>query len=142
MNTESLRAHAREIFNACLAAADPKRAICRYVSLVGTVLHVADKSYDLDCFEHIYVVGTGKAGALMSQGIEEILADRITCGIVTVKYQHILPTHGRGVGARVLHDQGRQIADLGRHVRRIASSGDVPFGRRNQGAGLWRDLGL
>ena len=128
MNTESLRSHAREIFDAGLLAADPKRAIFRYVSLVGTVLHVADKSYDLNRFEHIYVVGAGKAGALMAQGIEEILADRITCGIVTVKYHHTLPTQRielREAGHPVPDQAGVKNADKMLQLLKTASDKDL-----------------
>lgn len=92
MNTGNIRRHAQEIFQAGLHAVDPKKAIIQQLSLKGSILNVGDRSYDLDAFEHIYVVGAGKAGALMAQAIEEILADRITCGIITVKYQHTLTT--------------------------------------------------
>ena len=92
MSTERLRDHAREIFDAGLQAVDPKKAIFNQLSLKGSILNVGDRVYDLDAFEHIYVVGAGKAGALMAQGIESLLGERISGGIVMVKYDHVLPT--------------------------------------------------
>jgi glycerate 2-kinase len=92
MSTERLRDHARKIFDAGLQAVDPKKAIFNQLSLKGSILNVGGRVYDLDAFEHIYVVGAGKAGALMVQGIESLLGERISGGIVMVKYDHVLPT--------------------------------------------------
>ncbi|OGP72502.1 MAG: glycerate kinase [Deltaproteobacteria bacterium RBG_16_50_11] len=50
-----------------------------------------DKVFDLRKFQRIFLMGTGKASASMAQAIEEIFGDRITKGIVTTKYGHLLP---------------------------------------------------
>ncbi len=53
MSARTLRQHARDIFNAALAAADPSRAVEGHLARI-----------DFDRFQKIYVVGAGKAGRL------------------------------------------------------------------------------
>jgi glycerate-2-kinase len=55
---------------------------------------------------HIYVVGTGKAGASMAQAVEGILGERLTAGHVNVKYDHVLPT-----AVVRIHEAGHPIPD-------------------------------
>jgi hydroxypyruvate reductase len=44
---------------------------------------------NLEKFKHIYIIGAGKATASMAKAIEEMLNDRITEGIINVKYRHL-----------------------------------------------------
>jgi hydroxypyruvate reductase len=73
----NLRRHARAIFRAALAAADPAGAVKRYLSR---------RSFTR--YRHIYVLGAGKAGASMAQAAERVLGRRITAGLINVKYGH------------------------------------------------------
>jgi hydroxypyruvate reductase len=82
---------ALEIFQHGLAAADPKTSIKRHVSLRDNILSVNRKPYSLENFEHVYVVGFGKAAASMASALEDILEDWLTDGLVVVKYQHTAP---------------------------------------------------
>lgn len=50
-----------------------------------------EKIIDLNAFNKIFLIGTGKASASMARTIEEIFGERITKGVVTTKYGHILP---------------------------------------------------
>jgi glycerate 2-kinase len=96
MNPESLstlRTDARHIFDAALLAVDPEKAIHRYVRRTDHMLSVDQQAYDLKAFRHIYVVGAGKAGGLMAAALESILGDRLTGGVVNVKYGHTVPVH-------------------------------------------------
>jgi len=86
-----MRKEAQAIFQAGLSAVEPIAATKRFVKRNGGCLQVAGRCYDLSQYHHIYVVGTGKAGAPMAGAIEEILDRRISSGIVTVKYGHIGP---------------------------------------------------
>ncbi len=74
MNTRTLRRDAVRIFRASLAAADPARAVERYL---------AHHSYE--GYRHIYVVGAGKAAAAMGRAAERVLGRRITAGLLNVK---------------------------------------------------------
>jgi glycerate 2-kinase len=74
-----MRRHARSVFAAALAAADPTDAVVRYLR----------GRRGLDRFRRIYVVGAGKAGASMALGVERVLGRRIARGLVNVKYGHL-----------------------------------------------------
>jgi len=81
--------HAAEIFLAGLQAVAPGAAIRRFCQLDGNTFTVDTHQYDLDLFQKIIVLGAGKAGASMAKAIESIFTDRISAGIITVKYNHI-----------------------------------------------------
>jgi hydroxypyruvate reductase len=72
-----LRKHALSIFEASLATADPADAVARRLKLI-----------DASRFEHIYVIGAGKAAAPMAQAAERIFGRRITGGLINVKDGH------------------------------------------------------
>lgn len=80
-----------EILGAALSAVAPDKAVSKYVSLDGDTLLIDDVTYYLNTFENIYVVGAGKGAAPMAAQLEEILGDRITDGIICVKYDHTVP---------------------------------------------------
>ena len=81
--------HAADIFQAGLRAANPGVALRKFCQLNGEMLKVVDKIYDLSRFDKIFVLGAGKAGASMAKALEEILGDRISTGIIMVKYDHL-----------------------------------------------------
>jgi len=78
MSTRTLRQHARSIFQAALAAADPVDAVVRHL-----------QRHDYSRYRHIYVVGAGKAGASMARAVERVLGRKITSGLLNVKYGHV-----------------------------------------------------
>ncbi|NOZ49831.1 MAG: glycerate kinase [Chloroflexi bacterium] len=80
------------LIQAALQAVDPYGAVRAHLQKQGQFLFVDDKKLNLDNFEHIYVLGAGKAGAPMAQAIEDILGERISGGCVVVKYGHQSPT--------------------------------------------------
>lgn len=71
---------AKQIFEYSVLSVNPYSSIKRQISL-----------NKLEKFENIYIIGAGKATASMAKAIEEILNDKITAGIINVKYQHIQP---------------------------------------------------
>lgn len=87
----SHRQVALRLFGAALKAADPVQAMHRHVVRHGSVLVVGGRSVDLNDYRRIFAVGAGKAGALMAQAMEELLGERLTDGIVIVKYGHLAP---------------------------------------------------
>jgi len=86
------RKRALEVLMTALRAVDPINAIERQVSLVGDVLHIGERTYDLTRHRRIFVVGGGKAGGSMAKAVEGILGDRIADGMVNVKYGYTMPT--------------------------------------------------
>ena len=80
-----------EIFAAGLRGADPEAAIRSRVSRQGNTLIVGDRTYALDDFERVFLIGAGKASALMGQALEELLEDRLTQGLILVKRGYAVP---------------------------------------------------
>jgi hydroxypyruvate reductase len=87
----NLRKHADEIFKHVLSTLDSESLVKKKVSISGSTLLVDQREYNLKDYEHIYVIGGGKACAPMAKTVEEILGDRLEEGIVVVKYGHSLP---------------------------------------------------
>ncbi|GIX49184.1 MAG: hydroxypyruvate reductase [Candidatus Tectimicrobiota bacterium] len=107
MRTEAqLREDSRQIFAAGVAAVDPAAAVRRVLRRQGEQLQVAGKVYDLRRFAHLYVIGAGKAGATMVQGVEAVLGERVHGGAVVVKYGHALP-----VRRVTLYEAGHPLPD-------------------------------
>jgi glycerate 2-kinase len=79
------------IFRAGLKAVDPYEATKRILRLSGEGLQVGNRNYHLGDFKRIVVIGAGKAGAPMTQAVEEILGDRIEEGMIVVKYGYTAP---------------------------------------------------
>jgi len=105
--TRERRERALAVLSAALEAVDPVQAIKRQVSLSpDDTLRIGQRIYDLSRYRNIYVIGGGKAGGSMAQAIEEILGQRVTAGLVNVKY---------GYGAETtivsLNEAGHPIPD-------------------------------
>ena len=87
----SRKAILERMFYAGLRAVDPGAAVWRHVRRVQDTLRVGYCAYDLRCTRRVVVVGAGKAAAPMARALEGILGDRLTGGVVVVKYGHRLP---------------------------------------------------
>ena len=77
-----LRRQCLELLEAVFEEIDVKRALHRELKLSGSRLRVRNKSFDLKAFEHVYVIGFGKASGLMALVVEEVLGDWISGGVV------------------------------------------------------------
>ncbi len=82
---------AEAIFRHAIHAVQPAPLIRKNVRVEGNVLHIAGREYSLSEIERLFVIGAGKATAPMAQALEELLADRITDGIIIVKHGHTAP---------------------------------------------------
>ncbi len=83
-----MRQDARRIFRAGINAVDPATIISRNISLARYSLRAGGRTFPLNRFERIFVLGAGKASAAMAAALEKILGPRISGGIVSVKYGH------------------------------------------------------
>jgi hydroxypyruvate reductase len=89
---EKMRSDARRLFDAAVKRVDPYEAVKRSVRVDERTLVLAgqggssETTLPLETFEGVYVIGGGKATAPMAKAIEEILGDRISGGMVVVKY--------------------------------------------------------
>lgn len=82
----NFRSSVEQIFMAGVESVLPDKMIRNQMSVNGSTLSIGHLSFSLDRIEKIYVIGAGKAGALMASEIEAILGGRITEGHVVVKY--------------------------------------------------------
>src|SRR4051794_30413218 len=83
------RKQALAIFDAALRAAQPAEAIARHLHVTAAgELAAGGKTYRLDAYRRILVVGAGKATAAMAQALEKMLGERISGGLINVKYGH------------------------------------------------------
>lgn len=80
------------ILEAGLRAVNPFRAVQAAVHVEKNTLWVGEHEYLLSHYEHIFVMGAGKAAAPMTQAIEALLGDRISGGLVVTKIDHGGPT--------------------------------------------------
>src|SRR3990170_8192014 len=76
------------IFKAGIDAVNPYRLVLQSLKVEGNVLNIGNISYDLNQFNNILVIGAGKATASMAQAVEEVIGDKISNGLITVKYGH------------------------------------------------------
>ena len=88
-NISKLRKDALQIFKAAISDLKAEQIIKRKVKLRGDRLEIDKKTYHLKNFRKVFVIGAGKVSAYMAKAIEEILADRITEGLVITKYRHL-----------------------------------------------------
>jgi glycerate 2-kinase len=89
MSSQALnREHIISVLDAAIRAVDPRAAVRVHVARSGDVLRIGERSYRLSELDRIIVVGGGKAGAPMAAAVHELLPERITAGVVNVKYGH------------------------------------------------------
>jgi len=86
---QTLRKDASGIFYAGIDAVEPTAAVRRFCRREKKYLFTGEVKYNLDKLNNIFIIGAGKAGAPMASAIEDILGERITEGIVNVKYGHV-----------------------------------------------------
>jgi len=94
MSGSKLRSDALAIFQAGLQAANPVEAVERHLRREEDRLWVGGVPYDLKAFRRVWVVGMGKASALMAKPLLALLAPRIAGGIINVKEGHRFPLTG------------------------------------------------
>lgn len=94
------------IMRQALSAVDPAQAVRNMLRRNGNQLRVGDRTYNLDSYKRVLVVGAGKASGPMALATEEILGDRIAAGWVNVKYGYGVAT------ARIhIHEAGHPLPD-------------------------------
>ena len=80
---------AEKIFLSAIKSVLPDKMMRKEISINETALNLSGMVIPLDTIDCIYVIGAGKASAIMAKEIESILGDRITGGHVVVKYGHV-----------------------------------------------------
>jgi hydroxypyruvate reductase len=90
--SQDVRKDLAEIFGASLHRVNPYLMIKERMTLSGSVLRIENDTetltWDLAKYSRIVVLGAGKATAKMALAVEEILGDRISEGVISVKPGH------------------------------------------------------
>lgn len=73
------------IMESAYEAIDTKVIINQNLRLNGNILTIKDNNFNLDAFDHIYLIGFGKTSSIAVEAIENILGSKITGGIVMDK---------------------------------------------------------
>ena len=106
----------RRLTDAALSAVAPDGAVLRHLHLDGGKLTLIDESGApawsgrLDAYRRIRVLGAGKGAAPMAAALENLLGDRISDGLVIVKYGHDLPEGQRTRHIRI-KEGGHPVPD-------------------------------
>jgi hydroxypyruvate reductase len=102
------------ILLAAIAAVDPYKAVRHHLERDGDILSVAGERYPLNQYEHVYIVGAGKAGNPMAQAVVDVLGEQNVVGQVTVKEGHA--ENRKAVGRVRIVEAGHPLPD-GRGVQ-------------------------
>lgn len=76
----------RGILASAINAVEPGEAIHRFVRRDGNLLYCNGVPYDLDPFEHVYLIAFGKAAVPMSVAFMQILGENLSKGWVVPKH--------------------------------------------------------
>jgi hydroxypyruvate reductase/glycerate 2-kinase len=80
------RTVAGQIFLAGIESVVPHNLIVKHMALEDNYLRFDKQVFDLKSIKHIYIIGAGKASAMMGAEVEKILGERITGGHIVVKH--------------------------------------------------------
>ncbi len=86
----SERGDAREILLGALRVADARAAVRQHLTLTGDRLQIEGQDLHLVRFRAVRLIAVGKAAASMTQGVLDVLGDRVESGIVVTKNRHVL----------------------------------------------------
>lgn len=86
-----LRRVALDLAEVGLSALDPLSGLLRSVRREGDRLVVGDREYEMSRYEQVVVLGAGKATAPLAQGVERLLGERLTRGVIAVPPGTTLP---------------------------------------------------
>lgn len=113
----------RKLFSRAIQAVDPARLVQDILRKKGNHLIVDSRSYDLSSFTRIQVVGMGKASIPMARGIEHVLADRITDGLIVTHHRESLTYLPVIEAAHPLPDE--RSLEAGRKIRALCAQADA-----------------
>ncbi len=106
------RKQALEILGAALAAVDPYQAVRQALAFDPATnrLSVEGRVFSLPPAGNLIVIGAGKAGAPMAQAVAAVLGERVSAGLVTVKYGYG-PRREGSAGSIQFREAGHPVLD-------------------------------
>ncbi len=125
---DRLRRDAIAIFQAGVRAVEPFSAVKKFCRSLDGRLMIGERTLLLSDYENIYIIGAGKAGASMAAAMEDLIGERITEGVVIVKYGYLGPTKIVKLweaGHPIPNEKGRQGANAILHLAKMATEKDL-----------------
>ena len=83
-------------YNQAIMEVDPYRVCKQYITLEGGNLIFKGRTFALDSYSNIYVIGAGKASYKMAKAVYDVLGDRITKGCICVPQNSNIPNEMLG----------------------------------------------
>ncbi len=83
--SQATRSNILEVLRKAIAGADPGLAVRSHLVREDDQLHIFDVTLDLRTFRKVVMIGAGKASATMAGTVEDILAEKLTGGLICVK---------------------------------------------------------
>lgn len=77
------------VLGAALDEVDPYQSVLRHMRRENDVLILNGQVHNLVNFDHIWLVGVGKASLAMARGVHDLLADRISGGVLICKHMEL-----------------------------------------------------
>ncbi len=81
-----------DVLREALAAVDPYQCVRRVLQRSGARIRAGGAMVNLERMAHVWVLGFGKAAAVMAQAAEDVLAEHVDGGVVIVKDGYAVPT--------------------------------------------------
>lgn len=78
-------------YDKAIREVDPYRVCKQYITIEGGNLLFKGRTFVLDYYTNIYVIGAGKAGYKMAKAMHDLLGNRITSGCVCVPQNSNIP---------------------------------------------------
>lgn len=148
----SAREIALDSIEKALDSVDPRNLIRSKVVLNGNLLEIDGKSFQLSNFCRIFVIGGGKASGSMAEALEEILGNRIECGVVVIPHgtsnqyktkriglheaAHPIPDEDSIAGAIKIADTAAQVEEDDLAICLISGGGSSLMAMPRQGVSL------
>ena len=139
------------ILSAMINAVNPETSVKDALCLEGEVLSVDERRYDLALYDHVYLIGFGKASILMARGVKAVLSERLTEGRIIAKtlsrteglenvtiYQgsHPVPTNKSIDGAKKLVELVSGLSERDLVICVISGGGSALFTYPHKGIAL------
>lgn len=113
-----IREHALAIIEAGLAAIDTPTVLRRCLLVEDNVLTVDGRQYNLDDYEHIYIIGFGKVSCTAAQTLEEIFTNHVRAGAVVGVQEQVCAVVDTYAGTHPLPSSLNYTAT--KHIEEIA----------------------
>lgn len=88
LTSAAIQEYCERIVYCALEAVDPYRLILDKIKIQNNRLVIKDRSFDLNQFDRLHVLGAGKGAPFLFKGLKERLGSRISGGIIVSLKEH------------------------------------------------------